>query len=169
MFPEAKPIRLNSEMVRAIPEGNRIQTRRIIKPQPKEQLLYIGFGYGAGKWESKSEKLWTPPYTAGDILYVQEAWRPTGITSKPFAYRADEKESISAIWKPSVNMPKEAARIFLEVECVSVEHLQNTTEEFSGSISQKLWDSTIKPQKRNVYGWNANPWVWVIELAQIEH
>lgn len=71
-------------------------------------------------------------------------------------------------------MPREAARIFLRVTDVRVERLQDMPPydiAFEGFRKQKdfiaLWDSTIKPADRVLYGWAANPWVWVIEFEKI--
>ena len=101
------------------------------------------------------------------------------------------------IWIPSIHMPKEAARIFLRVKGVRVERLQDITKdqileegtnrkEIISYINQmpeeteeyvitafrcaffQLWDSTIKKQDLDKYGWYANPWVWVIEFERIE-
>ena len=90
-------------------------------------------------------------------------------------------------WHPSIHMPREAARIFLRVTDVRVEKLQNITEtdmlregvitrqllnDFEEFISRKafalLWDSTIKPADRALYGWEANPYVWKIEFERCE-
>lgn len=94
-------------------------------------------------------------------------------------------------WKSPVQMPKSAARIFLRVTGVRVERLQDITDEqavsegcqgvFSGDgstvgsgwdvtptdIYKKLWDNNINPADRAVYGWAANPWVWVVEFKCI--
>ena len=83
-------------------------------------------------------------------------------------------------------MPKEAARIFLRVTDVRVERLQDITsdqidregveteypfvlngEERRYAFSQ-LWNSTIKKSDLYRYGWEANPWVWVIEFSRCE-
>ena len=84
-------------------------------------------------------------------------------------------------WTPSIHMPKEAARIFLKVTSVKVERLQNMDEESGlkegipkrGSrlpifVFMELWDSTIKKSDLDEYGWDANPWVWVIEFERCE-
>lgn len=100
-------------------------------------------------------------------------------------------------WHPSIHMPKEAARIFLRVTDVRVERLQEITieqvlkegitrETIEARISPgssaphwvfheaakrcfaQLWDSTVAPEKRDTYGWAANPWVWVIEFERCE-
>lgn len=88
-------------------------------------------------------------------------------------------------WHPSIHMPKEAARIWLKCTDVRVERLQEITEigatkegcvydvEYAlGNTAKghfkKLWDSTIKKSALDTYGWNANPWVWVIEFERCE-
>lgn len=90
-------------------------------------------------------------------------------------------------WHPSIHMPKEAARIFLRVTDVRVERLQEMTQDdaeregcrewqnpetkFTSSpllIFSELWDRTIKKPDIALYGWDANPWVWVIEFERCE-
>lgn len=94
-------------------------------------------------------------------------------------------------WRPSIHMKKEAARLFLRVTDVRLERLQDITEhdakregallplearndpEFADYIGgyyfafRELWDSTIKSSDRAKYGWEENPWVWVIEFEKI--
>ncbi|MBS6486401.1 hypothetical protein [Veillonella sp.] len=100
------------------------------------------------------------------------------------------------VWIPSIHMPKEAARIFLKVISVEVERLNEMTEDeavkegaeagylnISGGPFgndddpqewtaledfKDIWDSTINKKDLNEYGWNANPWVWVIEFERID-
>ncbi len=93
-------------------------------------------------------------------------------------------------WHPSIHMPKEAARIWLKVTNVRVERLQEITEvgiqkegvevdpkECVGKFDfiselfllfQRLWDSTIKKSDLDRHGWDANPYVWVIEFERCE-
>lgn len=77
-------------------------------------------------------------------------------------------------WRPSIHMPREAARIFLRVTDLRVERLQDcgnmqAKDEGCTCSSQfaRIWDSTIKPADRAVCGWEANPWVWVISFERI--
>lgn len=135
------------------------------------------------------------PYLPGDILYVRETWmisNPFGDFAKDnrtaeYMYKAGytkgkriaitrEMEKNLGAWKPSIHMPKQAARIFLKVTEVRVERLQDITEEqikregikeefppIAQDAFQALWDSTTKE-----YRWALNPWVWVIEFERIE-
>lgn len=128
----------------------------------------------------------TCPICPGDILYVRETWKkaPNGY----YYYEDWQRNDIADVtkWKPSIHMPKEATRIWLKVTDVRVERLQDITSE---QISREgveveyphvlngeekryafstLWNSTIKKSDLNRYGWDANPWVWVIEFERCE-
>lgn len=133
---------------------------------------------------------WKPPYESGDILYVRETWAKMAdvgpVSDAGYVYRADFTESeLQELarkhfrWHPSLHMPKEAARIFLRVKRVRVERLLDITEEeahregctdFAGYPCLDfmfLWNSTIKKTDIPIFGWAANPWVWVIEFELI--
>lgn len=202
-----KPILFNTEMVRAILEGRKSCTRRLVKFLSGENPQWTGYIKDElmlynGKNEPCIRKA---PYQPGDILYVRETFIQAA--AHIFWYKADNNSWISEglPWKPSIHMPKEAARIWLKVTDVRVERLQemkpvdvikegaypdcwdclNTYEE-SGSQCcygteeecsrcdemmmewEKLWTSTIKKSDLDCYGWNANPWVWVIEFERCE-
>lgn len=181
------PILFNMEMVRAILDGRKSCTRRIIKPQPQgyfevsEEPLYI---YDT---DGKQGKI-TPPYQPGDILYVRETWKkaPNGY----YYYEDWQRGDIADLtkWKPSIHMPKEAARIWLKVTDVRVERLQEVSAESAlaegadkyihtnGGLDENMtitsfigiWNSTIKKSDLDSYGWSANPWVWFIEFERCE-
>lgn len=128
------------------------------------------------------------PYHPGDILYVRETWKkaPNGY----YYYEDWQRNDIADVtkWKPSIHMPKEAARIWLKVTDVSVERLNDITDKdaeregaqpdypFDYDVDKwpnlehfkKIWNSTIKKSDLDRYGWNANPWVWVIEFDRCE-
>ena len=177
-----KPILFNTEMVRAILEGRKTQTRRIIKPQPTNprwnNIGWLGWDDGHG-YRMK------PPCEAGDVLWVRETWSThyDGIHDDlQFCYKADGTDLKSEClpgecnrWWPSIHMPKEAARIFLKVKDVRVERLRDmndsdlSNEGFNDWIRFiSLWNSTIKPEVCDKYDWNANPWVWAIEFERCE-
>ena len=197
-----KPILFNTEMVRAILDGRKTQTRRLVKPQPKlyGNLWELG---GAGWSDSHipihpvpGHSLWNlQQVIPGDILWVRETWHglKTGNEKfghhKTFWYKADEKdENPDDRWRPSIHMPKDAARLFLRVTDVRMEQLQDISpsdidaegcKEYaynsatgellpSGPTWFKiLWDKTIKPVDLPRFGWDANPWVWVIEFENV--
>lgn len=179
-----KPILFNTEMVRVIMEGRKTVTRRVVKPQPKgahtvldcddyEQTfdMLCGNGGEGGVFLDWAETIKAPCW-AGDILWVRETW-----AKKPFGdgyIYPTEVPGAGQKWKPSIHMPREAARIFLLVTCIRVERLQDcgnmqAKDEGCVSCSQfaRVWDSTIKPADLHLYGWEANPWVWVIEFERI--
>lgn len=103
-------------------------------------------------------------------------------------YKANSrKEEFWGSWRPSIHMPKETARIFLKVTDVKAERLQDIdklwsnydkegmrnpeTENISIAMQEKfidVWNSTIKKQDFDKYGWKANPWAWVIEFERVE-
>ena len=189
-----KPILFNTEMVRAILEGRKSCTRRMVKPQPDEKHTYplgfvtdstekkeVGcFGFAANEYGGSIQCV-KPPYryAPGDILYVRETWKKA---PKGYYYYEDwQRNDIADVtkWKPSIYMPKEAARIWLKVTDVRVERLQDMTDddaEAEGCFDYTstalgffdVWDSTIKKSDLNCYGWDANPWVWVIEFERCE-
>lgn len=128
----------------------------------------------------------TCPICPGDILYVRETWKkaPNGY----YYYEDWQRNDIADVtkWKPSIHMPKEAARIWLKVTNVRVERLQEITSEQIGREGvdveyphvlngeekryafSTLWNSTVKKSDLDRYGWKANPWVWVIEFERCE-
>lgn len=149
--------------------------------------------------------IYKKPCKQGDILYVQEEWfyeshmedltagkpdLPSGRYSSRYIYKADDSDYPVSVgvggtgWRPSMHMPKEAARIWLKVTNVRVERLQDMDKidavkegidprccinlAHALTKSMKLWNSTIKKPDQDLYGWDANPWVWVIEFERCE-
>ena len=199
-----KPILFNTDMVRAILDGRKTVTRRVVKPKfrsgesgwqvitEKHSGKYVRIEY-LDEWENETRYM-IDPFRTGDILYVRETWYkdPTRYMYKA-NYSDTEKffrggKEVQIKWHPSIHMPKEAARLFLRVTDVRVERLQDITSEQidaegckewaysvktgellpSGpSFFQIKWDRTIKPADLPLYGWDANPWVWVIEFERI--
>lgn len=196
-----KPILFNTNMVRAILEGRKSVTRRVIKNKDiingwdcEEDGTPIAF------IDQRTGDSYPPtypcPYRPGDILYVRETWNSVRFgngVKVPFRteywYKADDTvQNPDDKWRPSIHMPKEAARLFLRVTDVRVERLQDISSQDIeregidltglqgiGCITrgeyiyafQQLWDSTTKPADLDRYGWVANPWVWVIEFERI--
>lgn len=202
-----KPILFNTEMVRAILNGKKSCTRRIVKPQQFVGMLPDKCKDGIPEEFLKGKKFmfkpycdmtdielintsYKAPYQPGDILYVRETFIQAA--AHIFWYKANDNSWISEglRWKPSIHMPKEAARIWLKVTGVRVERLQDITglsaqkegievdpKECASKFDfitelfllfQRLWDSTIKKSDLDHYGWDANPYVWVIEFERCE-
>ena len=209
----AKPILFNTEMVRAILDGRKTVTRRLVKFLPGENPKWTGYVKdGLMLYNGKNEPcIRKVPYHQGDILYVRETWQKAGLLddydqvidgTEKYYYAAgpetpcfdfwidsetgDHKDNMP--WRPSIHMPKEAARIFLKVTDVRVERLQDITDEEAkreGSQPQnpfdydvnkwpnkerfkEIWNSTVKKSDLDTYGWDSNPYVWVIEFERCE-
>lgn len=183
-----KPILFNTEMVRAILGGRKSCTRRLVKFLSGENPRWTGYIKDElmlynGKNEPCIRKA---PYQPGDILYVRETF--IQIAAHTFWYKAYGKSWMlkDLRWKPSIHMPKEAARIWLKVTDVRLERLQEITIDgirneglssmavHAGDMEialkewELLWSSTIKKSDLDRYGWDANPWVWVIEFERCE-
>lgn len=197
------PILFNTEMVRAILEGRKSCTRRICKDANECTVPDMEF-YNADKrtyavhnfadkeqMEQLSTAERTCPICPGDILYVQETWMDyAGLTMYKAdcdIYRLDSLNFAGFGWKPSIHMPKEAARIWLKVTDVRVERLQEITPQGAWKEGARcsclhpvpdcagnktafvnIWNSTIKKSNLDRYGWDASPWVWVIEFERCE-
>lgn len=129
-----KPILFSVEMVRAILEGRKTQTRRQIKKQPAINLGWCGTSkkyWSEHPDDLKTEYLKCPYGGIGDILWVRETWNYKGNTQQ-IAYKANFDKEILFLcgkWKPSIFMPKSACRIFLKITDIKVERLQDIREE----------------------------------------
>lgn len=184
-----RPILFSAPMVRAILNGTKTQTRRVVKPQP------VATRGSKKPWCSIEDLLKTCPYgQPGDRLWVRESgWerpertprmmREGADTWEPYYYDADgwidEDHADFKRWgfrrRPSIHMPRWASRIDLEITAVRVERLQDISEpdakaegvdpQFllarTGFVS--LWESI-----NGTASWDENPWVWVIEFKRVK-
>lgn len=200
-----KPTIFNTEMVRAILEGRKTVTRRVVKFKAGQNPRWTGYiPDGPVLYGSNNIPVAKAPYHAGDILYIRETWARTPDLFDEFPqylYRADYSENdlhmgegnnetttdfpACVKWRPSIHMPKEAARIFLRVKSVTAQRLRDMvlgdvlnegiqeaeTYEETWNRWHKLWDSTVPkhPNKFKSYPfyWQDNPWVWVIKFERI--
>lgn len=151
-----RPVLFNTEMVRALLEGRKTVTRRVVKPQPQESetnphRLTSGcyyFDVPSKRFPGDLDRIvgpYWPPYQPGDILWVRETWaHPSkeeiarGTDKNIFLYRADVPSVPYAWdhWNPSIHMPREAARIFLRVTGVRVERLRDINLDPPGPKNQ---------------------------------
>jgi hypothetical protein len=133
-----RPILFSAEMVRAILDGRKTQTRRAIKPVPTFNGGGAIFDGGDGQ-EDFVEPYWVFPKTCkygqpGDFLWVRETWTQYPIELNPEPCDAWYKATSNGPpppfkWRPSIHMPRWASRITLEVKGVRVERLQDISED----------------------------------------
>lgn len=195
-----RPILFNAEMVCAILDGRKSQTRRVIKPQPAEwywidSRVTMKWGntiYNPNLGEPRIKMLCHCPYgVPGDWLWVRETWlrcldcgainyhATTGS-----ACQACDSENIGRK-KPSIHMPRWMSRIMLEIKTVRVERVQEIScldieaegipyhpnpqqLSYRNDNYQRLRDFRYVWDCLNAtsgYGWDVNPWVWVVEFA----
>lgn len=201
-----KPILFNTDMVRAILDGRKTVTRRVVKTKHKDACgFYVTTRKSDGAFmgvyeydenESMFDNPLEPPYKVNDILYVRETWY-RGINRILYKANYSENEKfyrdgkeILIKWKPSIHMPKEAARLFLKVTGVKVAKLRDM--ELIDFLNEgiivppdpvienekllamdkfiDLWNSTAGKKGTPEYyanNWYGNPYVWVIEFEVI--
>lgn len=142
-----KPILFNTKMVRAILDGRKTQTRRVVKSldrlsfyraEPSEDAyealgkwdFFYGWLEGGVMFDACASV--KAPYSIGDILWVRETWN--GDWCDNYIYKADGGSAVSSgydkepRWHPSTHMPRDAARIFLRVNDVQVERLNEISQ-----------------------------------------
>lgn len=181
-----RPILFSGPMVRALLDGRKTQTRRVVKTDLSRLPLKCPYGW------------------PGDRLWVRERWginhyrycgtipkvRPVDLADSLLAYYAteDDPEILHEMpWRPSIHMPRWASRILLEVTNVRVERLNAISE--ADAIAEGItrdgedqgWDSEAEWVCSTPYGayrelwesingpgsWDANPWVWVVEFKRV--
>ena len=128
-----RPILFSTEMVKAILQGRKTQTRRIVKPQPIGKVTYFKGEIWTDEPDVITSRTIKCPYgQPNDRLWVRETWAresfPNGTTARSVEtlYLANGDKAVR--WKPSIHMPKAAARIWLEVVSVRVERLNDISE-----------------------------------------
>jgi hypothetical protein len=210
-----RPILFSTPMVQAILEGRKTQTRRTkdldeVNQRPNDWVVTTSPCNSDGKWvftaehgEAQQIRVKCPYGQPGDVLWVRETFLKHPIPDEGYKFKADmndEQLKCAAFkmgvlnWKPSIHMPKEAARIWLQITNVRVERLQYISEEdakaegIEGSQSVLLKrfryrDYMIKDSEFYRFpcesfftlwisingreSYDLNPYVWVVEFKQI--
>lgn len=219
-----KPILFSTPMVRAILDGRKTQTRRVINPQPSKNLARdFTSAEVTSAWRNGFIPIKCPYGQPGDRLWVRETHTFGSVRFEfnsdelgiiDVYYRADEEmvqhtvdnstaESIQdwverkeivgdgdSNWRPSIHMPKWAARIWLEITGVRVERVQDISEKdaraegVTSNICIASFEDTAYREeighryefanlwasingKRPGCAWQDNPRVWVIEFKGI--
>lgn len=148
------PILFNTEMVRAILDGRKTCTRRLVRFLPGENPQWTGYiRDGLMLYNGRNEPcIIKAPYQPGDTLYVRETWCGLPVNEAGhmrghtiYYYKADGElrpKGWRGTWHPSIHMPKEAARIWLKVTDVRVERLQSITE--GGAVKEGIYVANCK-------------------------
>ncbi len=180
-----RPILFNTEMVRAIIDGRKTQTRRVIK-KPLVEMIN-----GCATYK-ESELIARCPFgKTKDILWVRETWcEISNMFGYETIYKATPVDGLQIIpkWKPSIFMPRKYSRITLEIINIRVEKLRDIKgedvlaegleddfiendrmsrhdeQERRRENFEKLWNSI---NAKLGYDWDSDPWVWVIEFKRL--
>jgi len=197
-----KPILFSPELVVAICKGQKTQTRRVVKKQPTYGVWSHGCDYSGSlspfmEMHSNGGCTCNPinsPYGySGDLMWVRERFRyehqdhckggNCGLPECIYYYAHMDREIANTLkWSPSIHMPKWASRIWLEITNLTIQRVQEITEQeairegmvnvpvgtatYSNRQSfQVLWD---KINKKRGYSWESNPWVWVIDFKLVD-
>lgn len=184
-----KPILFNTDMVRAIMDGRKTCTRRMVKPQ-WEECPHCKYVHNEYIYDEMAENVYCArcgypleperrsPYQPEDILYVRETWhRYTKRVGKGegchleehYGYKASiaNSEDAEEPWKPSIHMPKKAARICLKVTNVSVERLQDITGDGAEAEGCFDYDVFLMTEEHYDYESKSRPeWCPLMDLPE---
>lgn len=209
------PIIFNTEMVQAILEGRKTQTRRIFKDHPR--LASDVSKVDLAMWFNDYDEYilsFSQYGKTGDLLWVKETFQrnfSSHVSHQGYLYKTDigfkdvnyriwcyEKKGEyfdhydrQFSWKPSIHMPKAAARIWLKITDIRIERLMDISNEDAIAEGIKIvgkyrYKNYLKdlnkdfflsplPSFRSLFEsingeqiWKANPWVWVITFEKIE-
>ena len=170
-----RPILFSGEMVRAILDGKKTQTRRVAKGVALEWLDDAGFD---PEFVAKDNDL-CPYGKVGDRLWVRETWGmlPHPKQASQIIYKADNEIDLDK-WKPSIHMPRWVSRIVLEITDIRIERVQDITasdikmegvDVFGDDLVKKTLFSDLwnKINAKRGFGWDKNPWVWVVTFKRV--
>jgi hypothetical protein len=180
-MPDARPILFSAPMIRALLDGRKTETRRVMKPQPV--------------WDDGEIDIECPYGRPGDLLWVRErgwlaksklAFIPHVMNEELSEPASPDGTKYKAI--PSIHMPRWASRLTLEITGTHAHRLQEISDEDakaegienlgSGRTGQTLWRNYGAPQNpdlsarysfqtlwQSINGqesWGANPWIWAL-------
>lgn len=187
-----RPIIFSGPMVRALLDGRKTQTRRVLKPQPPEWVsgLMQPYRYPRTEVDRYGEEYpgkeifgaCTPDgewgveiqFEPGDRLWVRETWRSASMRPDDVIYRADAESVIA--WRSPIHMPRWASRLTLAVTDVRVQRLHEISRGDATDEGRPFPNMAAGPDPRDwfsglwndIHGpdaWAANPWVAAISFT----
>ena len=189
--PKERPILFKGEMVRAILDGSKTQTRRVVKPQSAILTDELARGLGVQPPSQQNPAVISCPYgDPGDRLWVRETWAvqheydaaaPSEIGFRARWHYAATEDLGGLRKRPSIFLPRRGSRILLEITAVRVDRLQSISEadaraegvtpnafermndNWGGVLYRRLWEQINGPGS-----WDANPWAWVVEFRRLQ-
>lgn len=189
-----RPILFSTPMVKAILDGRKTMTRRVMKPQPEEGA-YLHHYEDDGIAFANPCVFHKYRYVVGDRLWVRETFHI--VPPNMIFYKTDPENKAKTGWKPSIFMPRCASRITLEITSIKVERLQDITEDdaikegipdkyssysneyqiwsesrkkyLSGHTAIKVFEQLWNSINGKKYPWAADPWVFAIEFKRVEN
>ena len=191
-----RPILFSGPMVRAILEGQKTVTRRVVKDTGLYAIDAAIHGNEVAQREREALSTRCPYGQPGDRLWVRETWARVG-TGDPgyLVYRATYPRCLPPVlenvprdirdegysWRPSIHMPRSACRLLLEVTAVRVERLHDINDDQCraegatgghGSIPGYIYNATVQEHFHHIWtstggDYDANPWVWVVEFQRV--
>lgn len=170
-----KGILFKPEMIRAILDGKKTMTRRIIKPQPEHDFRFIAPAIVNYKFALKDNmKYIIAPYQPGEVIYIKEAYDEGCMGGYIYKLDYTDEELKSAAkgvfrWKSPLFMPKKAARFYLQIKNVNIQRLSEISVEdalkegFTNTFNFLAYWCKINGEQ----SLDENPWVWVITFTPI--
>lgn len=195
----------SGEMVQAILDERKTQTRRLARDcriDSNGNAWQGKWNFGQDVWGKPHVNRWKKPCNVGDHIYVRETWGVLNDKHHRYCYLVDSQypqgrsrqQLVGNRWRPSIHMPKAAARIWLEVTAVRTEQLQDISEtdaiaegiDMESEFASLCIDLETAPYSNDLVrnsaaitvfkklwestcgSWDANPWVWAISFKRIE-
>lgn len=179
-----RPILFSAPMVRALLDGTKTQTRRVLRYQVEApgrvQIARPGYCEIVNEHDVRIPGFYCPYGAPGDRLWVREAWARTKVfpETETVVYReGDNRTDYGGPWKPGIHMFRRDSRILLEVTDVRVERLQAISRgdamaegcpflNMAKGDDPRQWYRDLWEQINGAGAWDANPWVWCIEFTK---
>jgi hypothetical protein len=181
-----RPIIFSGPSIPAILDGRKTQTRRLMKPQPptyQSGLVYLDAYNGGPQWNfwdklnrvMNNMPMWTCPYgVPGERLWVKEAWRlnhnPDSPKNGQVEYRADYQDAVCQdliTWRSPRFMPKDLARIWIEITEIRVQRVQEIS--IDDLYAEGCPALSSDEDGSELYEWYSDLWDSINGKGRIDH